>query len=99
MRRASRTDANHMEICLALRSYGVKVVSLATVGNGCPDLLCGYQGKNYLLEVKLDNVAPSASRLNAVQRRWHMAWNGQVAVVRCVGAALDALEIKEWKGI
>ena len=98
MRRASRTDANQAEIVRVLRDFGVSVISLAAVGEGCPDLLCGFRGKTYLLEVKRDDVAPSASRLNAVQRRWHTAWQGQVAVVRCVGAALDALGIKECKG-
>ena len=96
MRRASRTDANQSEIVKTLRAYGCSVLDLSAVGKGCPDLLIGYQGRNVLVELKLPT---RASRLNAVQRRWHMAWNGQVAVVRCVGAALDALEIKEWKGI
>jgi len=96
MRRASRTDANQAEIVKTLRAYGCSVLDLSAVGKGCPDLLIGYQGRNVLVELKLPT---RASRLNAVQRRWHMAWNGQVAVVRCVGAALDALGIKEWKGI
>ena len=98
MRRASRTDANQAEIVKTLRAYGCSVLDLSAVGDGCPDILIGFRGRNVLMEVKRDDVAPSASKLNAVQRRWHTAWQGQVAVVRCVGAALDALQIKEWKG-
>ncbi len=37
-----------------------------------------------------------ASRLNALQVDWHRTWRGQVTVVRCAGAALDAVGIKEW---
>lgn len=99
MRRASRTDANQAEIVKALREFGCTVLDLSSVGGGCPDILVGYQGRNLLLEVKDGNKPPSASRLNAKQRRWHDAWQGQAGVVRCVGAALDALGIKECKSL
>ena len=96
MRRASRTDANQREIVKALREFGCTIVDLSAVGRGCPDILVGFQGRNVLLELKLPG---KASRLNAVQRRWHNEWQGQAGVVRCVGAALDALGIKECKSL
>lgn len=53
MRRRARVDDNHAEIVDALRLAGWKVVSLATIGSGCPDLLCYRTGQPLrLLEVK-----------------------------------------------
>ena len=98
VRRAARTDANQAEIVKVLRSFGCTVWDLSSVGDGGPDIAVGYQGRNWFFEIKDGDKPPSASSLNAVQRRWHTAWRGQVAVVRCVGAALDTLGIKEWKG-
>lgn len=52
MRRAARIDANHTDICAALRGMGVHVTSLASVGNGVPDLLLSYRGRWYVAEIK-----------------------------------------------
>jgi len=35
----AKVDANHREIAMALKDAHGKVLSLAAVGNGCPDLL------------------------------------------------------------
>lgn len=91
MRRASKIDANQPEIVQALRDAGCTVQPLHHVGDGCPDLLVGRDGINYLLEVKDLSQPPSASKLNARQRRWHDEWRGAVKVVRCVEAALEAV--------
>ncbi len=52
MRRAAKIDRNHVEIVAALRGVGASVQDLAAVGKGCPDLLVGYRGQNYVIEVK-----------------------------------------------
>jgi hypothetical protein len=59
-----------------LRAYGATVQSLATVGNGCPDLLVGYQGKTLLMEIKDGNKMPSKKKLNDLQTNWHANWRG-----------------------
>jgi Holliday junction resolvase len=76
MRRASRVDANQDQIVNVLRAYGATVQSLATVGNGCPDLLVGYQGKTLLMEIKDGNKMPSKKKLNDLQTNWHANWRG-----------------------
>lgn len=81
-----RVDSNHAEIVNALRRCGVTVESLHTLGKGAPDLLCGYRGKNTLLEIKTDR-----GDLNEQQREWHGNWNGQVDVVRTAEEALAVL--------
>jgi hypothetical protein len=37
--RPAKTDANQAEIVAALRAHGCETLSLAPMGNGCPDLL------------------------------------------------------------
>lgn len=94
MRRAARIDPNHVEIVLALRAAGVSVQTLAREGNGVPDLLCGWRGANFLLEVKPPTGpkgGESRAKLNPRQRQWHAAWRGRVHVVRSVEDALEAI--------
>jgi hypothetical protein len=74
MRRAAKTDANQTQIVSALRAAGVFVQSLAAVGNGVPDLLCGFRGRLFLLEVKDGNKVPSARKLTQAQVDWHAIW-------------------------
>lgn len=87
MRRA-KVDANQPEIVQALRQVGATVQCLHTVGQGCPDLLVGYHGKNFLLEVKNGN-----SKLTADEQDWHTPWEGQVSIVRNVADALSVLSV------
>ena len=69
MRRAARVDGNHAEIVAALRSFpGVSVCSLASLGNGVPDLIVGLAGQNYLVEVKDGEKSPIPSKFDARSR-------------------------------
>ncbi len=86
--RAARVDANQAEIVRGLREFGVSVQSLAPMGDGVSDLLCGWHGANYLLEIKT-----AKGKLTADEAEWIDNWRGQVAVVRTLVEALDALDI------
>jgi hypothetical protein len=85
---ARRVDANQREIVGALRQCGCSVHSLASVGNGCPDVIVGIRGENYLLEIKTDT-----GKLTPQQRGWLLNWRGQKAVVHDVESALAAVGI------
>ena len=89
-RRAARTDSNQSTIVGALRRAGASVQSLAALGKGCPDLLIGFQGRNYLAEVKDGSKRPSARKLTDDEARWLAGWAGQAAVIE---TALDALAL------
>lgn len=91
MRRAAKVDANQAEIVAALRGIGATVQPLHSVGAGCPDILCGFRGRNILLEIKDGNKPPSARKLTADQVDWHGGWKGQVAVVEDADAALAVM--------
>jgi hypothetical protein len=87
---AKRVDQNQSDIVAALRAVGAAVVDLHAVGRGCPDILVGYQGRNYLMEIKTD-----IGSLNAKQVRWWQIWPGQGGVVRCADDALRAIGAME----
>jgi len=53
MRRAARLDGNHKAIVEAYEKRGARVLSLAAVGRGVPDLLVCYRGRVHLVEVKM----------------------------------------------
>ena len=65
---------------------GATVTDLHGVGRGCPDLLVGYQGANYLLEVKTTH-----GRLTPAERSWLESWCGSAAVVCDLETALGAI--------
>ena len=99
MRRAARVDANQSDIVAALRNAGASVQPLHTVGDGCPDLLVGLKGRNFLLEVKDGSKPPSAQRLTTDQREWHLKWAGQSVVVNSPQAALCAVGLIQVRGV
>jgi hypothetical protein len=90
---AARVDANQPGIVAGLRAAGCTVALAHAVGRGFPDLVVGYRGCTYLLEVKDGDKPPSARKLTPAQVDWHAAWRGHVAVVCTLAEALDAVGI------
>ena len=91
MRRAARVDANQAEITEALRKAGASVQPLHMVGRGCPDLLVGIGKINLLFEIKDGEKPPSKQKLTDDELVWAEKWKGQVAVIRSVDEALEAI--------
>lgn len=88
----ARTDDNQKQIVRYLREKGVSVSVTSATGKGFPDLVCGYRGKNILLELK-DGAKPlSAQNLTPEQRIWHYDWKGQVKVVNSPEAAWEEIQ-------
>ena len=88
MRRAARIDRNQPEIIEALRKLGASVQPLHNAGDGIPDLLVGFQGANFLIEVKDGERVPSARKLTPCQVQWHHEWLGQAAIVTSTEEAI-----------
>ena len=82
----SRPDANQGSIVMILEEVGATVVDLHEVGGGCPDILVGYKGVNYLVEIKT-----ASGKLNAKQIKWHNKWKGQKVVLRTEAEALEMI--------
>lgn len=78
MRRAANKDGNHAEIVAALRDHGCKVVDLAGVGNGVPDILVWVEGfrRWLLIEIKDGAKSPSRRALTPDQEKWHKEFTG-----------------------
>ena len=78
-----RVDANQAEIVADLRKCGASIWHLHELGFGCPDIVVGFRGVNYLIEIK-----QGKGKLNPRQQDWHNHWQGQVAVARTSEEAL-----------
>ena len=86
-----RTDANQSSIVRALREIGASVQSIADLGKGVPDIMVGFQGYNYLFEVKDWKQPPSKRRLTKDEKSWHENWRGSVRVIETFEDALKAM--------
>ena len=90
MRYAARVDANQADIVAALREAGASVWII-----GFPvDLLCGYNGKTALIEVKTltGKRQPKPSKHTQLQKDFMCDWRGStVATVTDVEGALRVL--------
>lgn len=91
-RRAARVDANQSDIVDDLRKVGCSIQHLHKEGMGCPDLLIGWRGRNWLFEVKDPAKPPSERKLTEMQVRWHRDWRGQVMVIHSAEEALAVMQ-------
>lgn len=90
MRRHPRLDSNHRAIVEGLRKLGYSVQSLAMVGAGCPDIVVGAHGRNWLFEIKPPGP-PSRQGLTSAEQGWHYVWHGQVHVVSSVEDVVEVI--------
>ena len=88
MRRAARVDSNQADICAALRTKGATVWII-----GLPvDLLVGYKGHTFLMEVKTD----SKKRFTGLQADFFQNWKGgTLCRVDSLQAALEMIRTAE----
>jgi hypothetical protein len=86
-------DANQAELVAALRAIGASVQVLSAVGGGCPDLMVGFRGATFALEVKqlTGKRDPKPEPLTPDQVKWHREWRGHVAVVSTADEAFAAI--------
>jgi hypothetical protein len=82
--RNGKRDANEQMIVAALQRVGASVEPISI--RNVPDLLVGFRGRNYLLEIKTASGAETPG-----QKLWAQLWMGQRAVVRTVDEALVAI--------
>jgi hypothetical protein len=74
--RKHHRDANHGEIQLELEQLGASVVDLSKFGKRLPDLLVGFCGRDYKVEIK----APDGEQDNG-QKEFARDWRGSSVVV------------------
>jgi len=86
-RYAKRTDDNHKCLVEELREAlpEATIFDASGAGRGFPDLVVGWQGRNYLIEVKDPAKTASRRKLTEAQKKLHLSWQGQINV--CHSAA------------
>jgi hypothetical protein len=66
---------------------GATVFSLAAIGGGCPDLLVGWRGVTYLVEIKGEK-----GKFTPAQEDFYTRWRGgSILCLRTVSDAIDFL--------
>lgn len=80
----AKRDQNEPEIVQALQTVGAEVYRLNTPA----DLLVGFRGANYLIEVKMPK-----GKLTPDQIKFQQTWTGQYAVVRTADEALRVIGV------
>lgn len=91
MTRARRVDGNQKRIVDGLRAFGASVYVGSALGSGFPDLVCGFGGRTFLLEVK-DPSKPKADRqLTPDQVKFRDSWQGHYAVVETLEQAIEEI--------
>lgn len=95
MRYGNKRDGNHGEIRNLYRSIpGCVVFDSADVGKGFPDLVVGWMGDVYLIEVKDGSLPPSKRKLTPDEREFNRLWsNFRYYVVCNADEALQAIGI------
>lgn len=91
MRRAARKDTNQSEIENALKKIGATYMDTSSVGRGFPDLVVGFRGRNYLIEVKDGEKCPSQRRLTKAQLKFHSYWQSDIFVIKDISELLSVL--------
>ena len=80
---APKRDNNHRAIVQALRKIGCSVADTASMGKGFPDLVVGYRGKTFLVEVKNETTGYGKRGLNPLQKQFREKWLGSKIIIAC----------------
>ncbi len=85
--RAFRVDKNQKELVSALRDCGMTVHHTHGVGKGFPDIVVGFCGMNFLIEIKKSPV----DELTLDQKTFHDNWAGSIITGYSAGEIIDAI--------
>lgn len=96
-RRNAKVDGNHNSIVKELEKLpGVSVKSVATIKKFL-DIVVGYNGMNYLFEIKNPEYPPSARKLTPDEKEFHDNWQGQADVILFTQDILEKINYKHSK--
>jgi hypothetical protein len=68
------------------------VLNLSQRGDGCPDILVGFNRRSLLVEIKDGSKKPSARVLTPDEIRFKESWKGSYALVESKAEAVAAFE-------
>ncbi len=84
MRKRARKDDNQTIIVSAFRQFGASVFETHQIGGGFPDIVVGFRGKNYLIEIKDGEKCASRCALTPAEIEFHATWHGRVEIIKSV---------------
>ena len=84
MRRAAKTDDNHMELIRAFRKAGFSVADTSKLGKGFPDIVIARNLHTACVEIKDGKKPPSARKLTGDERKFRDNWMGAYFVVKSI---------------
>lgn len=91
MRRNARVDANQKQIVTALRRVGATVLITSQLKN-CFDILVGYNGVNYIMEIKDGEKVKSQQKLTLGEQKFKNEWKGgEYYIVKNIEEALNTI--------
>jgi len=91
MRKRARVDANQKNIVSKLREIGCSVLHTHQLGKGAPDIIVGFNGKNYLFEIKDGNKPLSQQKLTVDEIKFKAEWQGRYDVVSSLDKLLEII--------
>lgn len=80
MRLKARVDSNQKKIVSELRKLGCSILHTHQLGKGAPDIIVGYNGKNYLIEIKDGSKSLSQQKLTKDELQFKSDWKGSYYV-------------------
>jgi hypothetical protein len=86
VRRAGRVDLTQADTVKRLRQIGASVAVTSQLGGGFPDLVVGFRGRTFLLEMKTGNEP-----LTEVEKTFHAKWAGHLVIARTAEEAQIAV--------
>ena len=81
-----KVDRNQKAITEALRDLGISVSITSDVAKGFPDIIVGFRGENYLIELKSGKGKQEDSQI-----KFESLWTGQYSVCRTLDEVLEAI--------
>lgn len=91
VRNRGRVDSNQTALVKELRKIGLSVAITSSLGKGFPDIVVGWQGKNFLFEIKDPGKPPSARVLTEAEQDFADGWRGQITTVLTLDDCLKAI--------
>ena len=94
VKRGGKTDGNHREIVNALRDHGACIIDTSGHGGGFPDLIVGFNGMTFLVEIKNLKTQYGRAGLNKNQQKWKARWTGgPYCIVTDIESAIRAISV------
>lgn len=92
MRRSAKVDSNQPEIVKALRNIGAFVLVTSQLKNAF-DVLVGYHGKLYIIEIKDGNKPPSQRKLTEGELKCKQGFESVSVPYHVVNSVDEAIEL------